>query len=182
MIKDNSLPLETERLILRELRLSDAANIQRYAGAVEIARGTLTMPHPYEDGMAEDFIRSMRESRVNGITYTFGITVKPSDAVVGCISIGNHPQYRRGEAGYWIGVPFWGKGYVTEALTRIIQFGFDDLNLNRILAYHFTDNPASGRVMQKVGMTYEGTLRQHVIRFDDFKDLACYGLLREEYR
>jgi RimJ/RimL family protein N-acetyltransferase len=83
--------------------------------------------------------------------------------------------------GYWLGVPHWNQGYMTEAARRVIQFGFEQQDLHRMVACHFTINPASGRVMVKAGMTYEGILRQHVRKAEQFFDLACYGILRSEF-
>ena len=82
--------------------------------------------------------------------------------------------------GYWIGKPFWGQDYCTKAARAMLDFGFGPWELNRIHAYHFVRNPASGRVMAKIGMQYEGLLRQHVIKWGQFEDLALYGILRSD--
>ena len=82
------------------------------------------------------------------------------------------------EIGYWIGKPHWGKGYCTEAVTALVQYGFDSLGFERIFATHFRKNPASGRVMQKAGMKFEGRLRHHVKKWGEFYDLEVYSLLR----
>ncbi len=91
------------------------------------------------------------------------------------------PEFQLAEMGYWIGVPFWGRGYCTEAAQRVIEYGFEDLNLNRIQGTHYTDNPASGRVMVKLGMAYEGCRRQHTRKDGAFKDINLYGLLRQDW-
>ena len=87
----------------------------------------------------------------------------------------------RAELGYWIGKPYWGQGYCTEAARATLDFGFEQLGLNRIFAHHFARNPASGRVMQKIGMTREGRLRQHVKKWDAFEDLELYGILKDHW-
>ncbi|MBC8171291.1 MAG: GNAT family N-acetyltransferase [Anaerolineae bacterium] len=171
--------LETERLVLRSMMASDAANIQKLASAYEIASNTLTMPHPYPDGAAEVFISAVRDEMEGGESFVFGITLKGE--VIGCIGLHPTTQFNRAEMGYWIGLPYWGQGYTTEAAAKILEFGFETLELNRIYAAHFTHNPASGRVMQKIGLRYEGTMRQHYRRFDVYQDTAFYGLLREDY-
>ena len=175
--------LTTDRLTLRSLALHDAPNIQNLAGDRLVAQGTLTMPHPYEDGMAEEFISHIQSQFAEKTGYTFAIALKETDEVIGVIGIGleSLEKFQRAEIGYWIGVPYWNKGYMTEAAKAVVRFGFEELGLNRIYAMHFTDNPASGKVMQKLGMTYEGTLRQHLRRFDSYKDVAYYGILRNEY-
>jgi RimJ/RimL family protein N-acetyltransferase len=86
------------------------------------------------------------------------------------------------EMGYWIGKPFWNHGYCTEAAKRLVRFGFEALQLNRILARHLSRNPASGRVMEKIGMQYEGCLRQHIKKWGVFEDLKIYAILKETYR
>ena len=86
------------------------------------------------------------------------------------------------EMGYWIGKPYWNQGYGTEAAGGILQYAFEQLDLNRVYAAHFRRNPASGRIMQKIGMTYEGCLRQHIKKWDSFEDMEYYGILRSEYR
>ena len=97
--------------------------------------------------------------------------------------MGMHPVYEhfRAEVGYWIGQPYWGRGLASEALRLLIQFGFMTLKLNRVEAGHFEHNVASGRVMQKAGMRYEGLRRQFVWHRDRFRDLHWYAILREDY-
>ena len=73
------------------------------------------------------------------------------------------------------------QGYATEAAQAVLEYGFRKLGLHRVQARHFTKNPASGRVMQKIGMTYEGTLRQSIYRFGRFEDAALYSILRHEF-
>jgi RimJ/RimL family protein N-acetyltransferase len=91
---------------------------------------------------------------------------------------GNH---RRAELGYWIGRPFWGRGYATEAARAMLDFGFGSMGLNRIFAHHMRDNPASGRVLANIGMTREGVLSQHILKWDQFRDVVLYGLTRERF-
>ena len=83
--------------------------------------------------------------------------------------------------GYWIGTPYWGCGFATEATAAVVRYGFEELQLNRVHAAHFALNPASGRVLEKLGMRREGCRRQHVLKWDRYVDLVLYGLLREEY-
>ena len=91
------------------------------------------------------------------------------------------PEHARAELGYWIGKPYWRNGYATEAARAILQYGFGQLGLNRIHAGHFTRNPGSGRVMQKIGMTHEGHQPRHVKKWDRFEDLELYGILHSQY-
>lgn len=84
--------------------------------------------------------------------------------------------------GYWIGKPFWGKGYITEALKAVLAFGFDKLQLNRIEAHHLDFNEASGAVLMKVGMRHEGILRKHVKKNGEFYDIVLFGLISQDYK
>ncbi|HEX2622576.1 MAG TPA: GNAT family protein [Phototrophicaceae bacterium] len=171
--------LKTERLVLRPVATRDAPNIQKLAGDFKVARNTLSMPYPYPDGAAESFVAWARDELLAGEAFTFGIIL--NDELIGCIGLHLQPQHKHAEMGYWLGVPYWGQGYASEAARTMMEFGFEMLDLNRIYAAHFTRNPASGRVMQKIGMRYEGTLRQHYFRFDEFHDTAYYAILREDY-
>ena len=175
--------LETPRLILRPYALSDAAEVQRLAGAREVAATTLTMPHPYEDGMAEAWIGTHQEDFEKGKGVTFAITLKQNGALVGAISLGGISRvHQRAEMGYWMGVPNWNRGYCTEAARAVVRYGFEALALDRIYATHFARNPASGRVMEKAGMTQEGCWRKHVRKWDAFEDLEAWGILKSEWK
>ena len=99
--------------------------------------------------------------------------------MIGAVGLRIEREDQRAELGYWIGRPYWNQGYCTEAARAVLDFGFEQLGLNRIYASHFTRNPASGRVMQKLGMTHEGRLRQHVRKWDAFEDVEVYAVLRE---
>jgi ribosomal-protein-alanine N-acetyltransferase len=180
-IVDTKQPLlSSARLVLRPLSAADAPIVHKLVQERQIASTTLNIPHPYEDGMAEAWIATHEPAWHRGEMATFAIT-EPSEGVVGAIGLTIELWHQRAEAGYWIGLPFWGRGYATEALSAIIAFGFEQLHLNRIHASHMTRNPASGKVMIKAGMRYEGCLRQHIIKWDQFEDLASYAILRSEF-
>jgi ribosomal-protein-alanine N-acetyltransferase len=172
----------TPRLMLRPLALTDAADIQRLAAAREVAETTLSIPHPYTDGYAEEWIRSQMKDFENRRAANFIILLRKKTEVCGVIGLILQPEHLHAELGYWIGVPYWNQGYGTEAARALIDFGFKQLKLKRIYAYHFSRNLASGRILQKVGMTEEGCLRQHIRKWNRFEDLICYGILREEWQ
>ena len=172
--------LRTGRLILRPFSPKDAPDVQRLAGDVAVADTTLNIPHPYEDGMAEEWISTHQAVFDEGDGVTFAITMRETGELVGAISLRMANRFHRAEMGYWIGKPYWGKGYCTEAVKAVIAYGFDEMELNRILAYHLTRNPASGRVMEKAGMRYEGHLRQHVCKDGVYEDLKLYGIVRDD--
>ena len=174
--------LETPRLSLRPFEQADAPAVQRLAGAREIAATTLTIPHPYPDGAAEEWIAKYAPAFDRGTHVTFAVTRSDGTELVGSVGLAIDREHARAELGYWIGVPYWNRGYATEAARRVIAYGFSELGLNRIHASHLPRNTASGRVLQKAGMRFEGVLRQHIRKWGEYEDLAVYGVLAEEYR
>lgn len=173
--------LDGKRIILRSLTLEDAEKIEEYASDYEIAKTTLYIPHPYPKGSARDFVAKVLEAEQNGKAITFAIVSKEDYGLIGLISIGPVMEHRRGELGYWVGKPFWGKGYGTEAATMVIKYGFEILNLNRIYAAAFTSNPGSWRIMEKCGMKHEGVFRNHVVKDGKPIDITYYSILKEEH-
>jgi ribosomal-protein-alanine N-acetyltransferase len=174
--------LETRRLVLREFTREDAPEVRQLAGAREIARMTLLIPYPYEDGMAEEWIASLRPSYEAGEHVTFAVVLREGGELVGSIGMNLNARDNNGELGYWIGVPYWGCGYCTEGASEIVRYGFEVLGLHRIHSNHFGSNPASGRVMQKVGMVREGTRREHYRKWGEYENRVEYGLLVGEWR
>lgn len=83
----------------------------------------------------------------------------------------------QGEVAYWIGEPYWGRGYATEAAKAILQFAFEEKKLHKVFARYFSTNIASGRVMKKIGMEQEGILKEHIIKEGKYEDLVYYGIL-----
>ena len=168
--------------MLRPFRLEDAPNVQRLAGAREVAANTLNIPHPYEDGVAESFIENTARAWETGRDATFAITLREADELVGCIGMGIKPRFQHAEIGYWISVPYWNQGYATEAARAILQFGFETLGLHRIYATILVGNEASGRVQEKVGMKYEGRFREHYCRWGEWRDADFRAILASEWR
>ncbi len=172
--------IELERIVLRPFDLADARAVQELAGDRSIAEMTLNIPHPYRDGVAERWIKTHRRVLKENNIYTLAMAEKDEDYLIGSITLSLY-EFDRAELGYWVGKRFWNMGYCTEAALGLVRFGFEELHLNRIYGYHLAKNPASGKVMQKIGMKYEGTLRQHIKKWGVYEDLCCYGILREEF-
>jgi [ribosomal protein S5]-alanine N-acetyltransferase len=180
-VTDGLPRLETERLILRPYGLDDVPRVQQMCGDPAIAATTLAIPHPYPDGAAEEWISTHAESFQQGKEVTLAITLKPARTLVGSMALMVNSNHRRGELGYMIAKEHWDNGYCTEAAQAMARYGFLVLNLNRIQAMHFPRNPASGRVMQKLGMTREGLLRQYVDNRGAFENIVLYSMLRTEF-
>ena len=179
---NNQPILKTERLRLRPFSLDDAPKVQKLAGDKEIARTTLLIPHPYKDGDAEIWINTHKPMLEKGKSITYAIVLKDTDELIGAIGLTLSKDYDHAEIGFWIGVPYWGRGFCTEAAMRVLKYGFEEHKLNRIFANHMTSNPASGKVMENIGMSYEGCCRQHVKRWGEYHDIKLYGILKSDYR
>jgi len=151
------------------------------AGDRDVASTTLTIPHPYEDGMAEDWINHHLEDFALGKLLNFATTLRTDHSLIGAVGLIIRKEHARAELGYWIGKPWWGEGYATEAAQATIDYGFRKLGLGRIYAQVFSRNPSSARVLEKTGMIPEGYLRRHYSKWGEFVDIEYYGLLREEH-
>lgn len=147
-----------------------------------IARGTLSIPHPYPAGAAGTWIASHEESWGEEKGGTWAMAHRAGGALVGALSLRLAPAHLRGEVGYWVSRDEWGRGYATEALRRLIAFAFDAVELHRVQAHHFVENPASGRVMVRAGMRAEGTRRGAVFREGIPRDVVEYAILRTDPR
>jgi len=170
-------PLQTERLTLRVYALSDIPALMPLIGTREVAATTLRIPHPYTESDARHFIASSQEDHSSGTGLHLAIVLRESGPLCGGVGLRIEPDHRRAELGYWIGVPYWGKGYATEAARAVVEYGFGTLGLHRIFASHFANNPASARVLRKIGMRHEGSLRAHVLKWEEFLDLEMYGMV-----
>ena len=124
----NQPSLKTRRLILRPFVLHDAPTVQQLAGDRAIADTVLTIPHPYEDGMAEEWIGTHRDLFECDKQATYAILRIEDDSLIRAISLNINQNHKHAEMGYWIGKPFWGKGYCTEAASEILRYGFDYLS------------------------------------------------------
>jgi [ribosomal protein S5]-alanine N-acetyltransferase len=172
--------LRTARLTLRPLLAGDAKEVQTLAGDFAVADTALAIPYPYEDGMAEEWIAALKNKYVAGEQVVFAIVQGEAGQLIGAVGLTITRKYDHAEIGYWIGKPFWGQGYCTEAARAVVGYAFEELCLLRVHANHFARNPASGRVMEKIGMRREGVARQHVKKWGVYEDLVLYGILRTD--
>lgn len=184
-----STRLVTPRLFLRVFAHGDAKAVQRLAGDIRIADTMLLIPHPYADGVAEKWIRKSRRAFRGGDAFAFALVTYSMDAqgktsechLIGCMSLKVYKHHRSAELGYWIGHPYWNQGFATEAGLAIVRWAFEVRGLERIFATHLSRNPASGRVMQKIGMTHVGRMRRSVYKNDVFEDCEVYEIIRSDY-
>jgi RimJ/RimL family protein N-acetyltransferase len=173
--------LRTSRLVLGSFEPEDAVDLQRLAGAREIADTTLSIPHPYELDHALAWIGNQRKESARGRAANFAIRLLPGSTLIGCVGLRDiDPEHLQAELGFWIGRDWWGQGYASEAAAAVVRFGFDTLRLNRIYAHHMARNPAAGQVLRHLGMQREGRLRQRVRKWGLYEDVILYAILRED--
>jgi ribosomal-protein-alanine N-acetyltransferase len=175
--------LETGRLLLRRMRLDDAEAMFAYASDPEVTRYVLFETHrTVED--SEAFLRLAVEGYERGDFGGWGVVLKDSGAFVGTcgMDVNYAPEHARAELGYVLSRDHWGRGLMTEAVRAVIRFGFGRMELNRIQARCIAENTASARVMEKAGMTYEGTLRESEFIKGAYRDMKLYSILRREFR
>ena len=173
--------IDTPRLTLRRMRMTDAPDVYRYAQDREVARHVLWEAH---QSLWETrcYIRYLLYQYRSGQPGSRGIVHRETGRVIGTIGyMGYNQEHATVEIGYSLSREYWGQGLMTEALTAVIDETFRALPIHRIEAMHFTDNPASGRVMEKCGMTHEGHLRERVCCKGVFRDVEMWGILRKDW-
>ncbi|KPL58486.1 GNAT family N-acetyltransferase [Rossellomorea vietnamensis] len=175
--------LETDRLNLRRMCMDDTQRaFDQWLSDERISDHRVSPAHKT---IAETHKRM--EKTVDGYVSKefchWGIELKDGSGLIGEIDLYDFDSSTGNcEVSYSIAFDWWNKGYGTEALKAVVEFAFTNMNVHKLSAAHNTDNPASGRIMEKAGMKQEGLIR-HMIRNakDQYKDCAVYGLLREEY-
>ena len=149
-----------------------------------MVKTTLGLPWPYTKEMAENWIVKLQQREQEGSSFEYAICFKENpNKIIGCVSLMDiNPRAKHAEMGYWVARKFWKQGVATEAAKAMLNFGFDKLDLHSVVARYFDINPASGRVMEKCGMTYVGTIREHEFRFDKFYNVGYYEMLATDKR
>jgi [ribosomal protein S5]-alanine N-acetyltransferase len=173
--------LETPRLVLRKIRLGDAPDIFAYASDPAVARYTTWPPHPTV-AATEAFVRELLQRYAQGLVAPWGIVHREDGKMIGSCGFAYVMAWHgRAEIAYALSRAYWGRGLMPEAVRAVLGFGFETLRLNRIEARCEIENVASERVMQKLGMQFEGVLRQHTQVMGVYRDLKLYSILRDEW-
>ncbi len=177
-----SMPtLETRRLILRRIAMRDAGDIFAYSKDKEVARHVLWSAQK-ELSEAKDYCRFMMKRYRCDQPSSWGIIEKATGRLVGTIGYMDYNEDNATvEVGYSLARWLWNGGYMTEALSRVIEYTFETMDINRIEAQHELENPSSGRVMEKCGMQKEGVLRQRLYNKGRYVDVALYAIVKEDY-
>jgi len=179
--KRESIPrLQTERLILRPFCLYDAKIYRQLASSPEVLQGT-DMPHSFEEGAIEEWIISHSDRWNQRYELFLLVTSKVNRAIVGSVSLFLYMRHNKADLGYWIAPKEWGKGYATEACEVVVGYGFEAIKLHKIEANHLARNPASGKVLEKLGFQVEGLQRESYLKDGVHEDLKLYGFLQREF-
>jgi [ribosomal protein S5]-alanine N-acetyltransferase len=171
--------LETERLRLRPFTFDDEAAVFALVSDPEIARFVRFEPHrtPAE---TRAFLELVLGHYRRGDPFAWAIVVRDDGRLVGsCGFVSQAPERKSAEIGYWLGKPYWGQGYAVEAARALVRFGFEHLGLDRVEAKCFLENHAGQRVIEKLGMTFEGTDCSERIK-GEYPELRVYGIARQQ--
>lgn len=176
-----TIKLETDRLILRRFTMDDAMDMYRnWASDPEVTK-FLTWKTYESPETADTILKIWVENYEQPDFYQWAIELKEIGQPVGSISVVRlNNKVESAEIGYCIGRKWWKQGITSEALERVMRFLFDEVGVNRVEARHDVNNPNSGKVMQKCGMTLEGILRQADMNNQGLCDEACYAILKNE--
>jgi RimJ/RimL family protein N-acetyltransferase len=150
--------IETNRLTLRTFTANDAATVAQLAGEWDVARMCARLPHPYAEDDAKQWFATHDKGRAEGTAFPFAIT-NARDGVIGAISLERRDAEDVPTLGYWLGKPFWGRGYATEAGAALLAHAAEDIGAREFRSEHFEENAPSGAVLQKLGFRYTGDIR-----------------------
>lgn len=150
------IEIETKRLRLRRIAMSDAPRIARFCRDPAVGRMLAQTPLPYFEATAEGWIMTMNARARLGRDFAFAVEL-PREGLIGVVGAHCRGEGDEVEIGYWFGRPFWGSGFGSEAVSAFVA---EARSLGPLAAGHFVDNPASGRVLEKVGFTYTGETKR----------------------
>lgn len=178
------LPILTGKLIrLRPLKRSDIESITTNANNPDVAKYLPLLPHPYTIDDARKWINISQALSRKNTGFHFGIERVSESGIIGVIGLDNlNRNDKNAETGYWLAQPYWGKGFVPEAVKLILGFAFDILKLHRVYAVTHGGNSRSIRVLEKAGFTHEGTWRKASWMDNVWSDVYAWGILEEEWR
>jgi ribosomal-protein-alanine N-acetyltransferase len=172
--------LETDRLLLRMMGPGDVEDVFAYASDPEVARFVTWDHHASLEDSAR-YVEYMMGRHERGEVSEWGMDLREDGRLIGtCGFLGWSPPHARAEVAFALSRRYWNRGLMTEAVGRVVAFGFDRMGLNRVEARCLVDNVAARRVLEKAGMRREGTLREFVFFKGGFHDLHMYSLLKGE--
>jgi len=175
--------LETKRLILRQFKIEDYTEMYNNWACEDIVTKFLTWPTHANSSITKSILEDWTEKYKNNDFYNWAIELKEENKIIGNISVVNYKEESLSAIlGYCMGSKWWGQGIMAEAGKEVVKFLFEEVKFNRIAADHDKNNPNSGKVMQKIGMKYEGTLRSAGVNNQGIIDEVWYSILRNEWK
>ena len=177
------MQLSTERLLIREFVPADRADVHEYASDPEVVRFMGWGPNTAED-TSQFFMRRIASQTANPrVEFELAVVWKPENKVVGGVGLRiKSAAHREGDIGYVLNRRYWNRGIMTEASNAMLDFGFGELGLHRIYATCDPENRPSARVMEKLGMKYEGRMRQNLFEKGQWRDTLLYAILESDSR
>lgn len=173
--------LSTPRLLLRALENHQAETLCTLANGPKIADNTASIPSPYTLETASDFIEGMQEKFLSARLLSLGVHVRDTGALIGIASLRINAAHHSGHLGGWVAADARNLGYATEAATALMDYGFAELGLHRVGSQCFSRNKESARVMEKVGLQYEGCRRGAFFKNGVHEDMLVFATLREDW-
>lgn len=179
----NTFPqIITKRLRISQLEIQDIPEIIKYAGNKNVSDLTINIPFPYKNEDAAKWIENSNNIFKNAQGFTFKISLRGSNIFIGSISLNIVPHaIGEAELGFWIAENYWNQGYATEATKAVIEFGFDNLNITKIYASHFSENVSSGKVLVKNNMSIESKFEIYFNKKEKFVTSIKYQILKEDF-
>jgi ribosomal-protein-alanine N-acetyltransferase len=174
--------LETERLILRQLRIEDSFDVFNYFSKDEVTE-FYDLDSFIEQKQAEQLINNWNDRFLKSEGIRWGITRKNEDRIIGTCGFHNwSKEHFKSEIGYELAPEFWHQGIMFEALKAIIKYGFEELEINRIEAFIDPGNISSRKLLNKSGLIEEGTLRDYFLEKNRFVDAVILSIIKKQYK
>ncbi|VVM06311.1 diamine N-acetyltransferase [Methylacidimicrobium cyclopophantes] len=169
-----------ERIYLRPLEEKDLERVRMLSGDPDCSWATRPITYPESVQSASSWLDEHITMTKKGKSVSLAVVLRDQDLFIGSVLLFLEPLHQRAEIGCWIGRPYWSRGYGTEACAGAIHHGFEVLRLHKVSAYCVSTNTGSLKMLAKLGMKWEGCLREHLKIRGCFEDLLVYGLLAEE--
>lgn len=167
---------------MRPFEETDAPAVASLLSHREVADGMLAIPHPYPADLAVSWIHGREAAATEGLAYSWAVVRTQDEELMGSVTLTVDANHRRAELGYWLGMPYWNQGYVTEALAVIVTCAFATLGIHRVQATVFPRNVASVRVLEKLGFEREGVLRDFAHKGDGYETVMMFARLKQDAR
>ena len=181
------MKLITKRLILRDIQLKDAESIRKNINNLNISKYLLSVAYPYKKSDAKWWVNHCKEQQKQKprTSYELGIIIKPNNKIVGGVGLSSiNRKQKKADIGYWIAEPYWRKGYVSEAVEKLINFAFNKLGIEKIVIPAFVENKGSNALIKKIGGKFIKIKKKAVKAKSTGKthDESIYWILKSEWK